>query len=57
MENTWGGSMLPGVKGEAPSAGGDYAAEGSADADGGADPNYMYSSHAAHNSAGDAEGY
>ncbi|KAM4054921.1 histone-like transcription factor (CBF/NF-Y) and archaeal histone domain-containing protein [Hirsutella rhossiliensis] len=57
MENTWGSSMMPGEKGEPSSAGGDYAAEGSANADGGADPNYMYSSHATHNGAGAGEGY
>ncbi|KAF4505165.1 hypothetical protein G6O67_007141 [Ophiocordyceps sinensis] len=56
MENTWGNSMMPGEKGE-PSAAGDYeyAAEGSANADGSADPNYMYTSHTAHNGASAAE--
>ncbi|POR36158.1 CCAAT-binding protein subunit HAP3 [Tolypocladium paradoxum] len=58
MENTWGGSMMPGEKGEPGAGGGEYAGgEGSATADGSADPNYMYGSHAAHNGAGAGEGY
>lgn len=56
MENTWGGSVMPGEKGEPASGGGDYA-EGSASADGSADPNYIYGSHTAHNGAGAGEGY
>ncbi|KAF4587743.1 CCAAT-binding protein subunit HAP3 [Ophiocordyceps camponoti-floridani] len=56
------GSMLPGEKGEPGAAGGDYAVTGAAgeassSADGGADPNYMYGPHAAHNGAGAGDGY
>ncbi|KJZ80603.1 hypothetical protein HIM_00453 [Hirsutella minnesotensis 3608] len=59
MENTWGGSMMPGDKGEPANAGGDYTAtaEGSANADGSGDLNYLYGSHGAHNGAGTGEGY
>ncbi|KAJ6446216.1 CCAAT-binding protein subunit HAP3 [Purpureocillium lavendulum] len=57
MENSWGGSMMPGEKGEQSAAGAEYAAEGAAGADGTADPNYMYGSHAAHNGAGAADNY
>lgn len=50
--------MLPGEKGEAGSAGGEYAGgEGSNSAEGGADPNYIYGSHPGHNGAGTGEGY
>lgn len=58
MENTWGGSMMPGEKSEPGGTGSEYTgAEGSTAADGSADPNYMYGSHAAHNGAGAGEGY
>ncbi|PHH87797.1 hypothetical protein CDD83_8397 [Cordyceps sp. RAO-2017] len=61
IENTWGGAMMAGEKGEPAAAGGDYAAaaaaDGSTNADGSADPNYMYGSHAAHNGAAGGEGY
>ncbi|ODA77357.1 hypothetical protein RJ55_06985 [Drechmeria coniospora] len=58
MENSWGGSMVAGEKVEAAPAAGEYAgAEAAGSADGGADPNYMYASHPAHNGAGAADGY
>ncbi|KAK5990436.1 Transcriptional activator HAP3 [Cladobotryum mycophilum] len=53
----WGGPMLPADKGE-PGAAAEYAApEGSNNAEGGVDSNYIYASHPAHNGAGAGEGY
>ncbi|TWU71152.1 hypothetical protein ED733_001635 [Metarhizium rileyi] len=58
MENTWGGSMLPGEKGDGTVAGQDFAAGDAANnADANADPNYMYGQHAGHNGAAAGEGY
>ncbi|KOS19659.1 Nuclear transcription factor Y subunit beta [Escovopsis weberi] len=54
---SWGGAMMPPEKGE-PGTGPDYPApEGSGNAEGGAEPSYIYAPHAGHNGAGAAEGY
>lgn len=57
MENTWGGSMMPGEKAEGAGSSEFATGEVTNSADAGADPNYMYSSHAAHNGGGAGEGY
>lgn len=50
--------MMPGDKTEPGATGAEYApAEGANAAEGGADPNYMYASHAGHNGAGAGENY
>ena len=50
--------MMPGEKSEPPAPGAEFVgAEAAGGADGSADPNYMYSTHAAHNGAGAGEGY
>ncbi|KAH6606531.1 ccaat-binding subunit hap3 [Trichoderma cornu-damae] len=56
--NAWGNPMMPGDKTEAGAAGAEYAPpEGANPAEGGAEPNYMYSSHAGHNGASAGDGY
>jgi len=58
LENSWAGPMLPGEKTEGGAAGGEYAPpEGSNNAEGGPETNYMYASHAGHNGAGAGETY
>ncbi|KAL7950780.1 histone-fold-containing protein [Trichoderma barbatum] len=57
--NTWGGGMIPGGDKTEPGATtAEYAApEGANPVEGGADPNYMYASHAGHNGAGAGDSY
>ncbi|KAL7961410.1 histone-fold-containing protein [Trichoderma compactum] len=57
--NNWGGAMIPGAeKTEPGTTSADYAPpEGTNPAEGGADPNYMYTTHAGHNGAGAGESY
>lgn len=57
--NNWGGQMIPGAeKTEPGTTSADYAPpEGTNPAEGGTDPNYMYTSHAGHNGTGAGEGY
>ena len=50
--------MIPGEKTEPGTTGPEYAQpEGANPAEGGAEPNYMYTSHASHNGAGAGESY
>ncbi|KAL6868502.1 CCAAT-binding protein subunit HAP3 [Trichoderma novae-zelandiae] len=56
--NTWGNAMIPGEKTEPGTTGPEYAPpEGANPAEGGAESNYMYASHAGHNGAGAGENY
>ncbi|OTA07928.1 hypothetical protein A9Z42_0088510 [Trichoderma parareesei] len=56
--NTWGNAMIPGEKTEPGTTNPEYAPpEGANPPEGGAEPNYMYTSHAGHNGAGAGENY
>ncbi|QPH01011.1 hypothetical protein C2857_005195 [Epichloe festucae Fl1] len=57
MDNTWGGPMMPGEKGEGAGAADFATGEVSNAAEGGTDPNYMYGQHTNHNGASTGDGY